>query len=136
MIFFSVCKRLNFFCFLRQPGILHLPRLGLDFLYAAFVDTDPQIANIIGPTLHIDWVIGIWLRSHVHDWANVGVGLHSQTIFADVGPTLANYLLLQRVIRVIFFHRNKSGPIFVSHCNKRCTYTQQAHNVDAVCMLE
>ena len=32
-----------------------------------------QIANIIGPTLHIDWVIGVWLRSHVHDWANVGV---------------------------------------------------------------
>ena len=88
-----------------------------------------QIANIIGPTLHIDWVIGIWLRSHVHDWANVGVVVHSHAIFADVGPTLANDLLLQRIMRVIFFHRYKSGPIFVSHCNKRCTYTQQAHNV-------
>ena len=80
-----------------------------------------QIANIIGPTLHIDWVIGIWLRSHVHDWANVGVIVHSHAIFADVGPTLANDLLLQRIMKVTFFHRNKSGPIFVSHCNKRCT---------------
>ena len=88
-----------------------------------------QIANIIGPTLHIDWVIGIWLRSHVHDWANVGVVVHSRAIFADVGPILANDLLLQRIMKVIFFHRNKSGPIFISHCNKRCTYTQQAHNV-------
>ena len=75
-----------------------------------------QIANIIGPTLHIDWVIGIWLRSHVHDWANVGVVVHSHAIFADVGPTLANDLLLQRIMKVIFFHRNRSGPIFVSHC--------------------
>ena len=81
-----------------------------------------QIANIIGPTLHIDWVIGIWLRSHVHDWANVGVVVHSHAIFADVGPTLAKGLLLQRIMKVIFFHRNKSGPIFVSH------YTQQAHS--------
>ena len=58
----------------------------------------PQIAYIIGPTLHIDWVIGIWLRSHVHDWANVGVVVHSHAIFADVGPTLAKYLLLQRIM--------------------------------------
>ena len=57
-----------------------------------------QIANIIGPTLHIDWVIGIWLRSHVHDWANVGVVVHSHAIFADVGPTLAKDLLLQRIM--------------------------------------
>ena len=68
--------------------------------------TETQIANSIGPTLHIDWVIGIWLRSHVHDWANVGVVLHSHAIFADVGPTLANDLLLQRIMKVIFFHRN------------------------------
>ena len=88
-----------------------------------------QIANIIGPTLHIDWVIGVWLRSHVHDWANVGVVVHSHAIFADVGPILANDLLLQRIMKVIFFHRNKSGRIFVSHCNKRCTYTQLAHKV-------
>ena len=88
-----------------------------------------QIANIIGPTLHIDWVIGVWLRSHVHDWANVGVVVHLHAIFADVGPILANDLLLQRVMKVIFFHRNKKGRIFVSHFNKRCTYTQQAHNV-------
>ena len=81
-----------------------------------------QIANIIGPTLHIDWVIGIRLRSHVHDWANVGVVVHSHAIFADVGPTLAKDLLLQRIMKVIFFHRNQSGPIFVSH------YTQQAHS--------
>ena len=88
-----------------------------------------QIANIIGPTLHIDWVIGVWLRSHVHDWANVGVVVHLHAIFADVGPILANDLLLQRIMKVIFFHRNKSCRIFVCHFNKRCTYTQQAHNV-------
>ena len=88
-----------------------------------------QIANIIGPTLHIDWVIGVWLRSHVHDWANVGVVVHLHAKFADVGPILANDLLLQRIRKVIFFHRNKSGRIFVSQFNKRCTYTQQAHNV-------
>ena len=57
-----------------------------------------QIANIIGPTLHIDWVIGVWLRSHVHDWANVGVVVHLHAIFADVGPILANDLLLQPII--------------------------------------
>ena len=85
-----------------------------------------QIANIIGPTLHIDWVIGVWLRSHVHDWTNVGAVVHLHAIFADVGPILANDLLLQRIIKEIFFHRNKSGRIFVSHFNKRCTYTQQA----------
>ena len=28
----SVRKRLNFFCFLPQPGILHVPNLGLDCL--------------------------------------------------------------------------------------------------------
>ena len=77
-----------------------------------------QIANIIGPTLHTDWVIGVWLRSHVHDWANVGVVVHSHAKFADVGPILANDLLLQWIMKVIFFHRNKSDPIFVSHCNK------------------
>ena len=77
-----------------------------------------QIANIIGPTLHIDWVIGVWLRSHVHDWVNVGVVVHSHAIFADVGPILANDLLLQRIMKVIFFHRNISDPIFVSRCNK------------------
>ena len=77
-----------------------------------------QIANIIGSTLHIDWVIGVWLRSHVHDWANVGVIVHSHAIFADAGPIMANDLILQRIIKVIFFQRNKSGPIFVSHCNK------------------
>ena len=90
--------------------------------YSELLKIAPQIANIIGPTLHIDWVIGIWLRSHVHDWANVGVVVHSHAIFADVGPTLAKDLLLQRIMKVIFFHRNKSGPIFVSH------YTQQAHS--------
>ena len=78
---------------------------------------------------YIDWVIGVWLRSHVHDWANVGVVVHLHAIFADVGPILANDLLLQRIRKVIFFHRNESGRIFVSHFNKRCTYTQQAHNV-------
>ena len=88
-----------------------------------------QIANIIGPTLHIDWVIGVWLRSHVHDWANVGVVVHSHAIFADIGPILANDLLLQRIMKVIFFHRNKSGRIFVSHCNIRCTHTQKEHKV-------
>ena len=62
-----------------------------------------QIANIIGPTLHIDWVIGVWLRLHVHDWANVGIVVHSHAIFADVGPILANDLLLQRIMKVIFF---------------------------------
>ena len=86
-----------------------------------------QIANIIGPTLHIDWVIGVWLRSHVHDWANVGVVVHLHAIFADVGPILANDLLLQRIMKVIFFHRNKSGRIFDSHFNK--TF------VDIVCLL-
>ena len=92
-------------------------------------EVNSQIANIIGPTLHIDWVIGVWLRSHVHDWANVGVVVHSHAIFVDVGPILANDLLLQRIMKVIFFHRNKSDTIVVSHCNKRCTYTHQAHNV-------
>ena len=101
----------------------------LDGISVNHADTPTQIAKIIGPTLHIDWVIGIWLRSHVHDWANVGVVVHSHAIFADVGPTLANDLLQQRIMRVIFSHRYKSSPIFVSHCNKRCTYTQQAHNV-------
>ena len=88
-----------------------------------------QTANIIGPTLHIDWVIGVWLRSNVHAWANVGVVVHLHAIFADVGPTLANDLLLQRIMKMIFFHRNKNGPMFVSHCDKRRTYIQQAHNV-------
>ena len=95
-------------------------KIGTDDENGVYAPT--QIANIIGPTLHIDWVIGIWLRSHVHDWANVGVVVHSHAIFADVGPTLGKDLLLQRIMKVIFFHRNKSGPIFVSH------YTQQAHS--------
>ena len=69
-----------------------------------------QIANIIGPTLHIDWVIGIWLRSHVHDWANVGVVVHSHVIFADVGPTLANDMLLQRIMKVLFFSQKQEWP--------------------------
>ena len=53
-----------------------------------------QIAKFIGPTLYIDWVIGIWLRSHVHDhdWANVGEVVDLHAIFADVGTMLANKL--------------------------------------------
>ena len=73
--------------------------------------------------MHIDSVIGVWLRSHVHDWANVGVVVHSHALFADVGPILANDLLLQRIMKAIFFDRNKSGPIFVSHFNKRWTFS-------------
>ena len=91
-----------------------------------------QIANIIGPTLHIDWVIGVWLRSHVHDWANVGVVVHSHAIFADIGPILANDLLLQRIMKVVFFHRNKSGRIFVSHCNKRSDLLKPVTNIISV----
>ena len=71
--------------------------------FLCFSHDAPQIANIIGPTLHIDWVIGVWLRLHVHDWANVGIVVHSHAIFANVGPILANDLLLQRIMKVIFF---------------------------------
>ena len=82
-----------------------------------------QIANIIGPTLHIDWVIGVWLRSHVHDWANVGVVVHLHAIFADVGPILANDLLLQRIMKVIFFHRNKLLAIVINDVLIPCRHT-------------
>ena len=43
----------------------------------------------------------------MHDWANVGVVVHSHAIFADIGPILANDLLLQRIMKVIFFEKQE-----------------------------
>ena len=77
------------------------------------------------------------MRSHVHDWANVGAVVHSHAIFADVGPTLANDLLVQRIMKVIFFHRNKSGPYLLAIViNDVLIPSRHTTLVNVVCMLD